>query len=154
MNKDFILIITEWIITTSLLVKYPKEQNSWSLYSFFFKQKLTWVLGFTVVQLKLIEYPVRLFPYATKSSFSFEYFVYPSLCALFNVHYPEKKSTLRQFMYYFYYCTSITLVEVFVEKHTNILKYIHWTWYITYVTLFITFYMTRKYYEWFFKLKK
>jgi len=28
MNKDFILIITEWIITTSLLVKYPKEQNS------------------------------------------------------------------------------------------------------------------------------
>jgi len=107
-----------------------------------------------VVQLKLIEYPVRLFPYATKSSFSFEYFVYPSLCALFNVHYPEKKSTLRQFMYYFYYCTSITLVEVFVEKHTNILKYIHWTWYITYVTLFITFYMTRKYYEWFFKLKK
>ena len=155
MNRDYILIATEWCIIIGLLVKFiPKNKIREAHVSFLFNQFVTWILGLSVVQLKLIEYPVRLFPYATKSSFSFEYFAYPSLCAIFNVHYPEKKNTFGQFMYYFYYCTTMTVLEVFVEKYTNILKYIHWTWYITWITLFITFYITRKYYEWFFKLNQ
>ena len=154
-NTDYILIATQWIVMIVLLLKFiPKNKIREAHTAFFFKQLVTWVLGLSVVQLKLIEYPVRLFPYANKASFTFEYFIYPSLCAIFNVHYPEKKSAFSQFMYYFYYCTSMTVLEVFVEKYTNILRYLHWTWYITWITLFITFYMTRKYYEWFFKLKE
>lgn len=155
MNIDYIRIAIGWIVTIVLLVKFiPKNKVREAHIAFFFKQLITWVLGLLVVQLKLIEYPVRLFSYANKTSFTFEYFVYPSLCAIFNVHYPEKKSAFSQFMYYFCYCTTITVLEIFVERYTNIIKYIHWTWYITWITLFITFYMTRKYYEWFFKLKQ
>jgi len=155
MNRDFILNIIGWIITIGLLVKFiPKNKIREASVAFSFKQFPTWVLGLTVVQYKLIEYPVRLFPYVTKTSFSFEYFIYPSLCAIFNIHYPQKKNAFSQFMYYFYFCTTMTVIEVFVEKHTDILKYIHWTWYITWITFFITFYCTRKYYEWFFKLKQ
>jgi len=155
-NINYAIIIIEWIVTICLLVKFiPKNKLREASLAFSFKQLVTWVLGLAVVELRLIEYPVRLFfPYASKTSFTFEYFVYPSLCAIFNVHYPEKKSRWGQFMYYSYYCTTMTILEVFVEKYTEILKYIHWTWYITWITLFITFYMTRKYYEWFFKLKK
>lgn len=152
-NYNYILIATEWIIVVCLLVKFiPKNKLREASVAFLFKQSVTWLLGLFVVQLRLIEYPVRLFSYASRSSFSFEYFTYPSLCAIFNIHYPTKKSFFGQFMYYFYYCTSITILEVFVEKHTEILKYIHWTWYITWITLCMTFYITRMFYVWFFKL--
>ena len=155
MNRDYILIAIGFIITIILLVKFiPKNKFREAIVAFLFKQLITWILGLSVVELRLIEYPVRLYPYATKSSFAFEYFIYPSFCAIFNVHYPEKKSALGRFMYYFYYCTAITISEVFIEKYTNILKYIHWTWYITWSTLFITFYITRIFYVWFFKLKQ
>nr|WP_282434416.1 CBO0543 family protein [Desulfosporosinus orientis] len=43
---------------------------------------MTWAVGLGVVELRLIEYPVRLFPYANRTSFSFEYFIYPSICAI------------------------------------------------------------------------
>jgi len=155
MNRDYILIIIQWIVTIGLLVKFiPKNKVREASVAFCFKQLLTWILGLSVAQLKLIEYPVRLFPYACRTSFTFEYFVYPSISAIFNVHYPQNKSSFSQFMYYCYYCTTITILETYAEKYTNILKYIHWTWYITWITLFITFYMTRIYYVWFFKLKQ
>ena len=132
MNRDYILIIIGWIITIGLLFKFiPKNKIREALVAFHFKQMLTWILGLSVVQYKLIEYPVRLFPYAAKTSFSFEYFIYPSLCAIFNVNYPKGKKAFGQFMYYCYFCTTMTILEVYIEKHTNILKYIHWTWYIT-----------------------
>lgn len=154
MSRDYIFDIIGWIITIGLLLKFiPKNKIREAHVAFLFKQVLTWVLGLTVVQYKLIEYPVRLFPYATRTCFSFEYFIYPSLCAIFNVNFPQKKKAFGQFMYYCYYCTTMTIVELYIEKYTNILKYIHWTWYITWITLFITFYCTRKYYVWFFKLK-
>lgn len=155
MSVDYILIAIQWLLTICLLVKFiPKNKIREAQVAFFFKQLLTWLLGLSVVQLRLIEYPVRLFPYANKTSFTFEYFVYPALCAIFNVHFPENKGTFSRFMYYFYYCTTISILEIFVERYTNILKYIHWTWYVTWITLFITFYMTRKYFVWFFKLKQ
>jgi hypothetical protein len=155
MNIDYLLIATEWIITIVLFLKYiPKNKIREAHVAFFFKQVITWITGLSVVQLKLIEYPVRLFPYANKTSFTFEYFVYPSICAIFNVHFPEKKGAFSKLMYYFYYCTTMTVVEIFVERYTNVIKYIHWTWYITWITLFITFYITRRYYVWFFKLKQ
>jgi hypothetical protein len=153
MNKEYGLIIIEWVITIGLLIKFIKRDKIREAYiAFSFKQILTWILGLSVAELRLIEYPVRLFPYANKASFTFEYFVYPAICAIFNVNFPENKSNFNKFLYYFYYCTSITVIEVIVEKNTNIIKYIHWTWYVTWSTLFITFYLTRKFYLWFFKL--
>ena len=152
MNINYILIAIEWIVTIGLLVKFiPKNKIRLALVAFHCKQLITWVMGLSVAQLKLIEYPVRLFPYANKASFTFEFFAYPSFCAIFNVNYPEKKSAFGQFMYYFYYCTTLTVIEVIVERYTDTLKYIHWTWYITWITLFITFYLSRIYCVWFFK---
>lgn len=155
MIRDYIIIGLEWLITIILLVKYiPKEKFRDAQIAFYFKQLITWVSGLSVAQWHLIEYPVRLFPDANKTSFTFEYFVYPSICAIFNMHYPHSKNKTKQFMYYFYYCTIITLLEVVVERNTNVLHYIHWEWYTTWITLFITFYMTRKYYVWYLKLNK
>jgi hypothetical protein len=155
MSRDVLIIIIGWSITIILLFLFvPKDKLRHANVIFFFKQLLTWILGLLVVQLNLIEYPVRSFPNATKTSFDFEYFIYPSFCVLFNLHYPEEKSKLKQFMYYVYYCSGLTIVETFIERYTNILEYLYWTWHITWISFFITFFISRQYYLWFFKLKE
>jgi hypothetical protein len=136
-----------------LLLFVPKNKLREAIAIFFFKQFLTWVIGLAVVQFGLIEYPVRTFANATKSSFDFEYYFYPAICVVFNLHYPEGKGRLREYLHFFYFCSIMTIFEALVEKYTNILKYIHWTWYITWITLFITFYFSRKFYVWYFRLK-
>lgn len=152
MSKEYALITIEWLLTIILLIKFiPRNKIREAYLAFSFKQILTWLLGLTVVELGLIEYPVRLFPNANKASFTFEYFVYPSICAIFNVNFPENKGNFNKLMYYCYYCTSLTIIEVIVEKYTNIINYIHWTWYVTWISLLITFFATRKFYIWYLK---
>ncbi|MDP4143532.1 MAG: CBO0543 family protein [Bacillota bacterium] len=155
MKREYILIAIGWIIAIGLLIRFiPKNKIREAMVAFTFMQLLTWLLGLSVAELGLIEYPVRLFAHVNKTSFTFEYFVYPAICAVFNVNFPENKNAFGRFRYYFYICTSITIIEVVVEEYTELIEYIHWTWHITWITLLITFYVTRKYYEWFFQLKK
>ncbi|MCB2295656.1 hypothetical protein LGK95_19455 [Clostridium algoriphilum] len=135
MNIDVILIIAGWIfIASSLVILIPKNKIREAQVVFLFIQCITWVLGLLVAQFSLIEYPARsFFPHASTTSFSFEYFVYPSIYTIFTFKYPEKKSVFIQFMYYFYCCTTLTVTEVIAEKYTNLLKYINWDWYISWI---------------------
>jgi len=154
MNRDILILIAAWIITAIILVRYiPKEKIREAQLVFLFTQLITWFIGLLVVEFRLIEYPVEFFEYATQSSFTFEYFIFPALCAVFNINYPENKSIFKQAMHYINFCSVMTLIEVICERYTNIITYLHWTWYLTWITLFITFYLSRQYYRWFFKLK-
>jgi hypothetical protein len=150
--RETYYIIFSWIIMIVLLIIFtPKDKIRHAYVIFTFKQIMTWILGLTVAELRLIEYPVRSFAYANKASFDFEFFAYPAFCVLFVLHYPEGKSTFKQLLYYFYYCTALTTIESIVEKYTNIIEYINWTWYISYITFFITFFLSHKFYRWYFK---
>lgn len=155
MSIDTLLIIMGWLITIVLLLFFVQRNKiRQALVVFMFKQLITWLVGLLVVEFRLIEYPVRSFAYACKTSFDFEYFIYPSFCVLFNLHYPEGKSFKKRFLHYMYYCSALTAVEVIVERYTDILEYINWTWYTTFITFYITFFMSRQYYKWFFKIKE
>nr|WP_054873476.1 CBO0543 family protein [Oxobacter pfennigii] len=154
MSKESFVLALSWIITSGLLlffVSKTKIRHAWLI--FLFKQFITWIFGLLVVEFGLIEYPVRIFEHASKTSFSFEYFVYPAICVIFNLHYPEKKNWRRQLMHYSYYCTAITVIEVLIEKNTDLIAYIHWSWSLTWITLFITFFASQEFYIWFFKPK-
>jgi hypothetical protein len=152
MSKDIVILAASWLAMIVILFIYvPKSKIRDAQVIFFFKQLLTWLLGLLIVEFKLIEYPVRLFKIATKTSFSFEYFIYPAICVIFNLHYPENRSKIKQFLYYSYYCTAITLFEVLCEKYTDLIEYIHWTWYLSWISFLLTFFISRKYYLWFFK---
>jgi hypothetical protein len=154
MSIEVTILAISWILTIVMLIVFvPKQKFREAQVIFLFKQLITWPFGLTVVQLKLIEYPVREFSYAQRASFTFEFFIYPAICVVFNMLYPEGKSKIRQFMHFFYFCTAMTVFEVLCEKYTNVINYLHWNWSITWITLFITFFITRKYYLWFFGMK-
>lgn len=154
LKKEYLLYTMEVILMIFLLFRFiPKNKIREAHVTYLFELIITWSVGLTVAEFNLIEYPIRLFPYANKASFIFEFFLYPSICAIFVVNYPEKKSTFAKFRYYFYYCTSLTIIEVIQERYTNILKYISWSWYLTWISFFITFYIATKYKQWFFNKK-
>jgi len=71
---------------------------------------------------------------ATKASFTFEYFVYPSICVIFNLYYPERKSLFKRILYYFIYTAAITVFEVI------------------FLSVYLTFFLSRAYFKWFFKI--
>ncbi|WP_413463190.1 CBO0543 family protein [Bacillus sp. B1-b2] len=79
------------------------------------------------------------FKKANKTSFTFEYFVYPALCSLFNVNFPEKRNYISNFLYYTFFCSFITLFELYAIKYTNLITYKKWTWYFTFSTYFMDY---------------
>ncbi|WP_330218272.1 CBO0543 family protein [Ornithinibacillus contaminans] len=136
-----------------LLFKFvPRNRIREAHVSFLFKQLITWLFGLLVVEKNLISYPNRLFfRKANRSSFTFEYFVYPALCTLFNLYYPEKPHIVKKLIYYLFHTSIITVFETFAVKYTNLIQYKKWTWYWSFITVWLTYYLSRIYHSWFFK---
>ena len=144
----------EWsAIGISLLLLFifvPRNRVREAHNIFLFKQAVAWLFGLIVVEKKLIKYPSRiLFRNALKSSFTFEYFVYPAHCVLFNMKFPEKNNYLVKFLYYFIHISIITGLEVFALKYTNVIRYTNWKWYWSFITLWFTNYLSRIYHKWY-----
>ncbi len=154
LNTEYLILIAAWLIGIfSLFVFIPKNQIRQAWVLFLFKQALTWSLGHIVAEYELIRYPVRLLTHASRTSFTFEFFIYPVICIFFNLYYPHNKKLSRQAMHYIVYCSSIALVEVVLEIYTDVIEYVHWNWFVTWISLGITFYFSRQFYLWFFKQK-
>jgi hypothetical protein len=151
MSIEILILLLVWILTIGLLFLIPKEKYRLAVTSFLFKQMLTWILGLIVVEFGLITYPVHEFASANRTSFTYEYFVYPTICSLFNVFFPNHQSKVFKLGYFVVFCTIMTILELLIEIHTNLIKYIHWTWYWTWLSLFATFFMNRTFCVWFFK---
>lgn len=153
MNMDqFILGASCFILIVSTLFLVPPEKKREACLIFLFKLALTWCLGLWVVQHRWIEYPVRLFfTSASKTSFEFEFIAYPILCVYFNLNYPQKQSFSLK--HYFIFCSGITAYEFVLEQYTSLINYNGWEWYWTWTSLFITFFVSRMFYLWFFRIK-
>lgn len=104
---------------------------------------VTLLFGLIVVEKGLIRYPVRDFKKVYKGSFSFEYFIYPSICAIFNLHYPENSSKLVKLLYNSFYSGILTLGEVLIKRYTKLIEYKKWKWYWSFLTIGITNYSSR-----------
>jgi len=153
MSKEKIIEYSSWIIMLALLIwLVPVSRIREALVIFFIKQSITWIFGLLVVQLGLIIYPLRVFPNATNTSFTFEFWVYPIICIIFNLYYPFGESVISQIWHYTVYASVITAIEYIIEKYTLLIKYINWAWYWTWITLVLTFLASNMFYRWFFSL--
>ncbi|WP_052015713.1 CBO0543 family protein [Halalkalibacter hemicellulosilyticus] len=152
---NYTLLVIVWVITIISLFKFvPRNKIRQASMIYLFKQLLTWLFGLIVVEFKLIQYPKRLFKRANATSFTFEYFVFPSICIIFNLYYPITKSLSIKLLYHILYSASMTGIELLFERFTLLIKYTNWKWYYTFISLTFTFYLSRVYYQWFFKTKR
>lgn len=151
MKLEWGILLLVWFITFGVLFTIPKDKRRIALIAVLFKQLITWVTGLVVVEFNLISYPINFLSDVNKASFTYEFYIYPVTCGVFNAFYPNSRSKLYQFLYYCAYCTVLTIPEDLFEKHTELIHYINWSWYWTWITLFLTFLGTRLFCVWFFK---
>ncbi|WP_257008174.1 CBO0543 family protein [Bacillus sp. FJAT-45350] len=152
-RRDKVILSFSWISMALLLLLFvPKEKQRQAHLAFLFKQLLTWLFGLVVVEKGLIRYPLRIFKKANKTSFTFEYFVYPALCAFFIIYYPHRKNLLVKSVYHLISPTLITLFEYFLVKFTKLIEYKKWRRYWSFLTISIVDLIAYFYVLWFFKL--
>lgn len=149
-RREKTVIMSAYMIGIFLLLRFvPKDKVRHAAVSFLFKQVITWLFGLLVVEKKLIKYPYRPFFKKTyKASFDFEYFLYPVLCVMFNLHFPERRNSLIKTLYYFIYAALITGFEVLIVKYTKLIRYKNWSWYWSFVTMWFTNYLSHVFYKW------
>lgn len=119
---------------------------------FLFQQCISWFLGLLVVEMHLIEYPIREFSQVNRTSMLFEFFVYPIISIYFCIYYPYKKNSFLKLLYTGIFCTVITIAEVLFEKYTDLISYLKWEWYVSWLSIFATLILAWKFYQWYFKL--
>lgn len=147
--------IVSWVIAAALLcIGVPKHKYREAQVSFFFMQTLTWFVGGVVVELHLISYPVRFFHHAFRTSFTFEYFVFPTVSVLFNIYFPKKGTYIKKTLYLVAFPSILTIGEVLLEKYTNNIEYIKWSCFWSWLTILLSLYASYKYCQWFFAVHK
>lgn len=150
MRIEWWLLLSVYVVATGIVFFIPKRKRRLAVVALLFKQVITFLIGLVVVELGLLEYPIRLFASINRTSFTYEYYAFPVICAAFNVWYPNGRSLLIQLGYYVGYTSVLTVIEVIIEKYTELIKYIHWEWYITWISLCLSFFITRLFCVWFF----
>ena len=149
-----VVIMVFTIIIVWILVPREKARDAWLLYLSL--QVITWPAGLFSVEMKWIEYPIQLFPKVNeynKSSFFFEFFIFPIISIIFSLYYPSRRVLIV--LYYIFFTGFFTGIEASLEKTTELVKYHQWKWYWTFITVNIALYLNHQYYVWFKKdLKK
>lgn len=151
MEMTFLYAI--WSITIFSLILLPKKRLHEASIVAMFQQFVTWSLGLLVAELNLIQYPVREFASVNKTSFTFEFLVYPVLSAFYVLYYPVGRSRWKQFLYTSIIITVSIISEVIFEKYTDLITYIHWKWYVSLVSVYATLELVRIFHRWFFKVE-
>lgn len=152
LSAEQLVLTVAYAIAIVLLLSVPKRRRREAHAVFLFQCLLTWMLGLMVVEAGLIDYPVREFVKAARTSFLYEYLAYPTVAVYFNLYYPKGKSILWQIGYYVAFSLGLTIPEVIIEKYTLLIKYEHWAWYGTFSALTATLFLSRRFYKWFFRL--
>ena len=154
MKIEWWILLSAYTVATGILFFIPKNKIRLAVVAFLFKQVITFLIGLLVVQWGLIEYPVRTFASINRTSFDYEFYIFPATCAVFNVWYPIHQKALIQLGYYILFSTVLTIGEVIIEKYTELIKYIHWEWYTSWITIFLSFFIVRLFCVWFFSKAK
>jgi hypothetical protein len=154
MRMDWWILLSVYVVAIGIILFIPKKKRRLAAVAFLFKQVITFIIGLVVVELGLLEYPIRLFASINRTSFTFEYFAFPVISAAFNVWYPNGRSLFIQFSYYAGGTSVLTIIEVIIEKYTKLINYIHWEWYISWISICLSLFIARLFCVWFFEKGK
>lgn len=152
MKLEHLMLYVIFSCTFISLAFIPRDKRKDASIIFLFQQFVTWFLGLLVVELHLLEYPVRELAEVNRTSFLYEFLVYPITSIFFCLYYPQLRSKLIKIIYIVTFTTCLTIPEVLFEKYTDLISYMNWAWYISWISIYVTLYLSWVFYRWFFRL--
>lgn len=109
---------------------------------FLFTALISLLSGSPIVNLNLLEYPVRWLPHYYNTSILFEVWSFPVLCILYN-QLTRKCGPGMIILYALLFSAAITAIEYPLELYTQLIRYNTWTWFTTFYTLTFAFLLSR-----------
>lgn len=154
MQTEYLFLYGVYGFCFILLAYVPRHRWREASIAFLFQQFVTWFLGLLVVELRLIEYPVRELAHVTRSSFVFEFLALPIVSIFFCLYFPGNRGAWAKFLYTSFFSTILTIPEIMIEKYTDLIHYHKWEWYTTWLSIAATLYLAEIFYCWYFRLGK
>ncbi|MNE76043.1 hypothetical protein D3C80_1722550 [compost metagenome] len=114
-------------------------------------QVITWPAGLLLVELDFMTNPVREFPIATRSNFTFNYMFYPIVSMAANLYYPVNASKWKQAVYQIAAVGGLSGLMQLVSIHTLLIDHVMFNWLLSFLIMFLAFNATRKYAVWYFR---
>lgn len=155
MTIERFTLTAECIITIVSIFYIPKEKIRLAFAAFSAFQAVTWLYDVILVQLKVVEYPVRIFVKSTSINFLPEFLVYPAVFAWFILLYPRKPGLLRRCAHYIFFISLPIWFIYFITKYTELERFTTgltlWQFIRMYASFFTLFVLCRFYLKWFSK---
>jgi len=146
------ILAAVWMICIPVLLLFPRERYREVVLLFLFNQAITWLSSLMLAELGLVRNPVREFPHALGSNFSFNFLLYPAVSVFFVLFYP-RRGIGRKLVYMLLYTGCLNLFVSLVAHGTLLIRFEHFPWLWRSLVYLGGFYGTRKYYEWFYQLR-
>ncbi|WP_047984336.1 CBO0543 family protein [Ornithinibacillus californiensis] len=153
MNIEHTILYSYYAAAFISLRFIPRDKWREASVIFLSQQFVTWFFGLLVVELHLIEYPVRELAEVNKTSFLFEFLAFPIITIFFCIYFPQAAVAWKKVLYTSAFCTGLTIFEVVFVKYTLLISYIRWDWYVTWVSVYAALSLSYFFYKWYFKIK-
>ncbi|MDF2935296.1 MAG: hypothetical protein K0Q90_669 [Paenibacillaceae bacterium] len=145
------VLVAAWLVSFAvILLAVPRNRLKEAFILFMSAQVITWPAGLLLVELDFMTHPVREFPIATRSNFTFNYFFYPMVSMAANLYYPVNASKWKQTVYQIVAVGGLSGVMQLVRIHTFLIDHVKFNWLLSFLIMFLAFNATRKYAEWYF----
>jgi hypothetical protein len=154
MLKDYLVLVAMWLFgIVGFILFIPHKDRRKGLLAAIMFQAFIWLCDMPSFTYGLLSAPVRIFPKATDLTVTINYFFYPILFAIFNVHRKEKNSLWSRFTYFFVWISILTLFDIALERYTDLIKYGSLTWFGMWIYIGFLFYISKVCCNWFYKEK-
>lgn len=155
MTIERFIIVAMTAMSIASFLYIPKAKYRLALISFLISQATTWPSSLILVEIGLIEYPVRVFTRATRGNFLLMFLFIPTIFTWFILIFPYHASIVRKILHYFIFASIFTWFTYFKSTYTNLEKLLKVTTLLHVVFMYIrySFYLVANhiYISWFSK---
>ena len=146
------ILTAAWLISFTIFIfLVPRNRVKEACILFLSAQVITWPAGLLLVELDFMTNPVREFPVATRSNFTFNYLFYPVISMLANLYYPLHASKWKQAAYQLVAVGGLSGLMQLVRLYTQLIDHPKFNWLLSFLIMFLAFNVTRKYAAWYFR---
>lgn len=136
------LVIILIVGSLPIVLRKPPIIKDWVLV-YLFNAVTNGIIDNIIASLKIVKYPVRLFPKFFETSITFDFFAYPFITILYNqLTYKDKPFAIIYKV--FLLAMPMLFIELWAERKTSLIKWKKgWNWYHTFFSIIMKSLATR-----------